>query len=418
MKHSIIKILILSCSALFLTTTMAFSDPIALTDAYVATLSDDAILKSNAYDEGNYWLILWQIFADIFLLWVLMKFSLSQKLRDWVKRKTQKSWLQTIIYTPFYLILSFLILLPWSFYTGFWREKAYALSNHTSLSWLTEQMTGLLVSLVAFTLLVTAIYGIIKKAPNSWWAWSTVVTTAALMFMLFIGPVIISPLFNDYVAMEEGPLKERIISMAQANGVPVDNIYMVNASKQSTRISANVQGLGSTARISLNDNLLNNNSDAEIAAVMGHEIGHYALGHSQEMLVNFSLLIGLGFAFVNWGYGFVSRGIGKKWQLNGISDIAGLPLILALFSFYFFITTPVFNSVIRSNETEADIFGLNAAAEPEGFATIALKLSTYRKISPGLWEERIFHDHPSGYNRVLMSMRWKLAMEKMHQSKN
>ena len=205
MKNSIIKSLILLCGALLITTTMASSDPIALTDAYIATLSDDAILKSNAYDEGNYWLILWQLFADIFVLWVLMKFNISQKLRNWVSSKTQKYWLQTLLYTPVYLILSFLIILPWSFYTGFWREKAYDLSNHTSFSWLTDEITGLMVSLIAVTLLVTAIYSIIRKTPKSWWIWSTVVTTAALMFMLFIGPVLISPLFNDYVPMEESP---------------------------------------------------------------------------------------------------------------------------------------------------------------------------------------------------------------------
>jgi STE24 endopeptidase len=98
---------------------------------------------------------------------------------------------------------------------------------------------------------------------------------------------------------------------------------------------------------------------------------------------------------------------GGRWGVRGIADPAGLPLLAALFALYAFVLTPVINTHIRTEEAEADIFGLNAAREPDGMAEAALQLSEYRKLSPGPVEEWIFYDHPSGRNRILMAMRWK-----------
>jgi STE24 endopeptidase len=114
-----------------------------------------------------------------------------------------------------------------------------------------------------------------------------------------------------------------------------------------------------------------------------------------------------GFAFVHWGFGRALARWGGRWRVRGIGDVAGLPLLGALLSVYMFVMTPVLNSIIRVNEAEADLFGLNAAREPEGFAEVALKLGEYRKLEPGPIEEWIFFDHPSGRSRIRMAMRWK-----------
>jgi STE24 endopeptidase len=140
---------------------------------------------------------------------------------------------------------------------------------------------------------------------------------------------------------------------------------------------------------------------------MAHELGHYVLNHIYEMIIYFGLIIFIGFAFINWLFKKVIHKYGDKWGVNSIADIGGLPLFIFLFSFYFFIATPVTNNIIRSNEVEADYFGLNTAREPDGFASVAMKLSTYRKINPGKWEEIIFFDHPSGNTRVSTAMKWK-----------
>ena len=139
---------------------------------------------------------------------------------------------------------------------------------------------------------------------------------------------------------------------------------------------------------------------------MCNEMGHYVLNHSLRLSVYFSLLIVFGFWFVHATFDWAQRRWGQRFGVEGRTDPAGLPLISALFSIFFFVATPVSNSIVRQAEAEADAYGLNAAGEPHGFATAAMRLSTYRKIHPGTWEEAIFYDHPSGYDRVRRSMEW------------
>jgi STE24 endopeptidase len=119
------------------------------------------------------------------------------------------------------------------------------------------------------------------------------------------------------------------------------------------------------------------------------------------------LVIILGFAFANWGYVLLLEFFGGQWQVRKISDVAGLPLLAALASLYFFLATPLTNSITRTAEYQADIFGLDAVRKPDAFASVMLKLSTYRKLEPGKWEEIIFYDHPSGRTRIETAMRWK-----------
>jgi STE24 endopeptidase len=215
--------------------------------------------------------------------------------------------------------------------------------------------------------------------------------------------VFISPLFNKYEPLSEGKLKSEILSLARANGVPAGNVYQFDASKQSKRISANVSGFGSTIRISLNDNLLNRCTPAEVKAVMAHELGHYVLNHMYKLLI----LIGFIILLVNWGFNWAIHRWGNKWQIASISDIGGLPLFMFLFTLFFFFATPVQNNISRTIEIESDYFGYNAAQEPDAFASIAMKLSEYRKISPRRLEEILFFDHPSGRTRVHNAMVWK-----------
>jgi STE24 endopeptidase len=124
-------------------------------------------------------------------------------------------------------------------------------------------------------------------------------------------------------------------------------------------------------------------------------------------VIYFSVIIVLGFAFVRWAFEKLCARWGERWGIRGVGDVAGLPLLAAIFSAYMFVLTPVVNTIVRSAEAEADMFGLNAAREPDGFATAALDLSEYRKMHPGPVEEFIFFDHPSGWNRIHRSMVWK-----------
>lgn len=379
----------------------------AATDAYLSRVSGEERARSDAYFEGGYWLILWGTLYGLGVSWWLLHSGWSVKMRDLGERAGSRRWLRNGIYAILFVLVTAVLEFPLSVYAGYFREHQYGLSTQGFGAWLTEQFIGLGVGLVIAPLLLIVLYGAFHRSPRNWWLWGTAVAMGFVVLGMLLAPVYIAPLFNTYEPVSDPQVAEPILSMARANGVPVDNVYEFDASRQSTRISANVSGFGSTMRVSLNDNLLNRTSQPEIEAVMGHELGHYVLNHVYEGLFFFLVVITGGFAFVRWGYDRVLRGFGSGWGIRGVADIAGLPLLVALFSVYSFLLTPVLNSYIRMNEAEADAFGLNVARQPDGFAEVSLKLGEYRKLDPGPWEEMIFFDHPSGRSRISMAMQWK-----------
>ncbi len=374
--------------------------------AYFDSMSEEEREKSDAYFEGGYWIILWSLIYGIGVAWIFMSKGLSHRIKL-IATKVKGVNTQNFIYLVIYFITAYILTFPFTYYKDFYREHQYNLSNLSFGGWLKEELIGLLLAMFIGGLLVMGIYSAIRKLKEDWWKWAGGISFIVLFILFFIGPVFIRPLFNTYTTLSEERVKEHILSMARANSVPVDHVYQFDASKQSDRISANVSGIGSTIRISLNDNLLKRCTSEEVIAVMGHELGHYVLNHVYEGLVYFTLIMVIGFGFVHWSFGKVISKYGTKWDLHDISEIAGFPLFVVLFSCYFFLAQPFTNSIIRSNEMEADVFGLNASREPDGFASVAMKLSEYRKINPGYLEELILFDHPSGRTRVLTAMKWK-----------
>lgn len=207
--------------------------------------------------------------------------------------------------------------------------------------------------------------------------------------------------------MKAGPLRAKLEAIAARQGIPAEHIYVFDQSKQHKRISANVSGLGPTIRISLNDNLLERTGEPEILAVMGHEMGHYKLNHIWVLFGVFLLLAAAGLFVTSRAAPWLIRRYGQRWGVRDLSDPASLPVLAICLSLFFFLATPITNTLTRVNERRADAFGLDAAREPDGFAKAAMRLSEYRKIEPGAIEEIVLFDHPSGATRVRMAMEWK-----------
>lgn len=381
-------------------------DPIKATQAYLDTMTPEQKEKSDSYFEGGYWLSLWGLLYGLVIAWLFLSKGLSNKIQN-IASKIGNVNLKNAVYLLLYFVTAYVLSFPLNYYENFYREHQYDLSNLTFGAWMGEEVKGLILLVIFGSILMVVLYMAMRKVKEKWWLWGGFITFLFLILIMFIGPVFISPLFNEYKPLKEGRVRNEILSMARANSVPADNVYQFDASKQTNRISANVSGIGSTIRISLNDNLLNRCTPEEVKAVMGHELGHYVLNHGPENLIYISLIFIIGFAFVNWSFQKVIKKWGVHWNIKEISDVAGFPLFVALFSIYMFLATPFLNSVIRSAEMEADVFGLNAAREPDGFAAVSMKLSEYRKINPGYWEEIIFFDHPSGHTRVFTAMKWK-----------
>ncbi|HSG07845.1 MAG TPA: M48 family metallopeptidase [Longimicrobiales bacterium] len=382
-------------------------DAEAATRAYLATVPADAKERSDAYFEGGYWLLLWNFVVASAIYLLLLGTGWSARMRDAAERLTRWRSVHALAYWAQFTVVTALLSFPLTVYQAFFREHRYGLATQTFGAWMGDQLKALALGVILGGLFIMVLYRVLRSAPRTWWVWGSAVTVVFLMFGALISPVYIAPLFNTYSALDDPRVSGPILSMARANGIPASEVYVVDASRQTTRVSANVSGFLGTERITLNDNLLNRATLPEIQAVMGHEMGHYVLNHVYKGLLFFGVIIVAVFALLHGGSRWALGRWGGRWGVRGVDDVAGLPLLALIVGVLFFILTPVTNTIIRTQEHESDIFGLNAARQPDGMALVSLKLGEYRKLDPGHWEEILFFDHPAGRTRIHASMRWK-----------
>jgi STE24 endopeptidase len=379
----------------------------AATRAYLDTVSPAARAASDAYFEGGYVLQLVDFLVGGAIGVALLHTGFSARMRDLAARVTRSRFVHVALYWALYLAVTTVLGFPLQVYEGYFREHAYGLSNMSFGAWLGDEAKGLGMAVVLGGIAVPLLYAILRKARRTWWVWGAIASMGFAVFVLAISPVFLAPVFNSYTRLEDPRVRDPILALARANGIEAHDVWQFDASKQSKRVSANVSGFAGTERISLNDNLLNRSSLPEIEAVMGHEMGHYVLHHIAKDLLAFGVVILLGCLFVRTGFERLRKRFEARWRVEGVEDPAGFPLFVLLFSVYGLLMTPVANTITRTTEAEADLFGLNAARQPDGAAQAALKLGEYRKLDPGPIEEFVFFDHPSGRHRIEMAMRWK-----------
>jgi STE24 endopeptidase len=384
-------------------------DPAIATKAWLDSVPRDKREKSDAYEEGGYWLLLWNSVLAAAISIFLLASRTSAWLRDFAERTTASKNMQVAVYAVVYLLLVYVLSFPLNLYEHFFREHQYGLATQSFLPWFREQLIGLGITLLGGMILLIVLYMVFRRAPRTWWIWGTIVVVCFLFLLVFVAPVFIEPLFNTYKPITNRQIQEPILVMAQANQIPVKQVFEVDASRQTTRVSANVAGFLGTTRIALNDNLLKQCTLPEIRMVMAHEMGHYVLNHGAKLLTYLGIFVLTGFALTRILFDAAVRHWGNKWGVRGVADPAGLPLLALILSALLFLATPLVNTVARVTEREADAFGINTSREPDGMVKVVLKLGAYRKLNPTPLEEFIFFDHPSGRARIRMALDWKAA---------
>jgi STE24 endopeptidase len=384
-------------------------DPAAATQAWLDTVPADKRVRSDAYFEGGYWLILWDYLVGAAIAIWLLNSRMSAQLRDIAEKCTRFKTLQVALYGAVYIILTYALAFPLTIYEQFFREHKYGLATQTFGPWFKEQMILLAVSIVILAIVLMVLYAVFRRAPRTWWVWGTGVAIFFTIVLAMVVPVFIAPLLNTYKPLADAKIRDSVLALARANDIPIDQVWEFDASRQTTRVSANVSGFLGTTRISLNDNLLKQCSLPEIRQVMGHEMGHYVLNHTTKLVSEFAVFVLIGFFLARFLFDAAVRRWGGRWDVHGIADPAGFPLLVLIYATFAFLFTPINNTITRITEREADAFGLNTAREADGFAQSALKLGSYRKLNPGPIEEMIFFDHPSGRARIRMAMDWKAA---------
>jgi STE24 endopeptidase len=380
-------------------------DPDEATRQWLDTMGAEATARSNAYFEGTYWIQFVGPLIGLAVAFAFLQLGFADKLRTWLKSTVKVYFFVVILFSLVYSLIGSIVSFPWDYWVGFQRQHDFNLSTQDFGHWFSEYLMQAGIGLAIGSVAIALLYLIISVTKKTWWIWGTLGVIAFSVVLQVAFPVYIAPLFNTYTPMEQGELRDQVLGMAQANGVPADNVYIYDRSRQTNSISANVSGFMGTTRISIADTLINRGGPGQVRAVLGHEIGHYVLNHTVSLLVMISLLTAIVFALANILFNRLSAG--ERWGIKGISDPAGMPLLFSVVGFLFLLATPIQNNITRFHEAQADIFGINASREPDAWAQSALLLSEYRKMEPTPFEEWFFYDHPSGYARIHMAMEWK-----------
>ena len=387
---------------------MAQFDPAAATAAYMATLSPAAHAKATAYTQGGHWLLLWGWSVSILAYWIITRTHILPHTEERIEKNRAHPWLVSGVISLMFLVGDFLLELPWTIYAQWWREKQYGLTSQVFGGWISEELMQFAISTVFTIIFLVVLYALIRWAPRTWWAWAGALAAFGFLFLMVIGPIFIEPLFNKYTPAPPGQVRDAVVALAKQAGVPYDKIYIYNGSKQSNRYTANVSGLGSSARVAMSDVMFAKGADiAEVRGVVGHEMGHYKHNHALWLTLADSLLAVLVLGLTQLLFPYAARWL--RADVDSIADPAGLPVLMAVISTIILLATPLINTTTRTAEADADHFSLVHANEPDGLSKALVKTIEYRASSPSALEEFIFYDHPSVEHRVRKAMDWKAA---------
>jgi Zn-dependent protease with chaperone function len=330
--------------------------------------------KALSYYRGG--IVLWVVNV----LWGLLIPALflftgfSARIRDWAKR-IGRWWFFVIgVYFAIFLIINFVIDLPLSYYQGFAREHAYGLSNQTFGKWFGDEITGLLITVVVGFLFLWILYLLLKKSPRRWWLYTGLLAIPFLILSILVTPILIEPLFNKFGPMKNKELEAKILQLAERAGIEGGRVYEVAKSEDTKTLNAYVTGFGATKRIVLWDTTIAKLDEDELLFVMGHEMGHYVLGHVWKTILFLSLLIIVTLYAIHRTAGWPINKFHRRFGFTELSDIASLPLIILLLSAYFLIVGPIALAFSRHNEHEADRFGLEITQNNRAAATAFVKL--------------------------------------------
>jgi len=353
------------------------------------------------YDSGNR---VWLVDSALSLLVpALFLFTgWSARIRDLARRVGRKWFFTVALYVVLFSLASFVLELPWGYYTDFVREHAYGQSNQTFDKWLSDTVKGLLVGLLLGALFAWVPFLLLKKSPQRWWLYTAALSIPFIVLMLLVTPVWIEPLFNKFGPMKDKSLENAILSLAGRAGIEGGRVFEVDKSVDTKAVNAYVTGFGQTKRIVLWDTTIAKLERRQLLFVMGHEMGHYVLGHVWKMIALASLLVlvTLWVAHRTAGW-FIARWRGR-FGFDSLGDVAALPLLLLLANGCSLVVSPALLAYTRHQEHESDRFGLEITRDNRAAATafVTLQAENLGNPRPGLLYKLWRSSHPPLGERI------------------
>jgi STE24 endopeptidase len=363
-------------------------------------ISAETLEKSSAYTFESSRLGLWESLFDNLLLLLFLFAGFITVYDRLVLSLTDSFILQGVL---FFLLLSWgqtLLEMPFSLYGTFVVEARHGFNKTTPRLWLTDLVKSQLIGALLLSLLLAVVFALIQWSRLHWWLWVWAFMAFFTLFMMFISPYVIEPLFNKFVPVTEEGLEEEIRQMMEKAGLKVGAVMQMDASKRSGHSNAYFTGIGRVKRIVLYDTLIQQMSHKEIVAVLAHEIGHWRLGHIWKRL----LLAETVAFFCAWGAYTALNWPGLPGLLGytEISLAARMIILGFVASLLMFPLTPLSSWLSRRQEYAADCFAREVTGDPEALATALVKLSAENlaNLHPHPFYAAFYYSHPPVVERV------------------
>jgi Zn-dependent protease with chaperone function len=353
------------------------------------------------YRSGNVlWAVdtLWEILLPALLLFT----GVSARLRDVARRIGRNGLFTVAIYGVLFTLLLAVVSLPINYYEEFVRPHAYGLSDQTAAKWWHDAATGVGLACLVMVLFLWIPYLLLRKSPRRWWLYSGLAALPLLTLALFVTPIWIEPLFNRFGPMKDKALESRILALADRAGIAGSRVFEVEKSVDTKTVNAYVNGFGSSKRIVLWDTTLAKLDPRQMLFVMGHEMGHYVLGHVLQFILLGTALALFGAWVIHLSSGELIARYRDRFGFRELGDVASLPLMVLLLTLVSLVLSPAILAFGRHTEHEADRFGLEITRDNHACATAFVKLQQ-ENLSvprPGLLIKLLRADHPPLGERI------------------
>lgn len=373
--------------------------------------SEAELRRALRYSRTREWLAIAGMAWSALVSLVLLVTGVSSGLRTFAERHSPRRVGPVMLYSALVTGLTFVVSLPFSYFSGYIIEHRYALSNQRRRDWLAEQLKGLAIGVVLGGVLLQGVYAVIHRYPRRWWFVLSSLTVPLSIVMVNLAPVLILPLFNTFTPLKNKRLAQRIKDLAAGEGVHVSDVLQMDMSKQTKKANAMFTGLGNTKRIILGDTLLDEFTEDEIEVVLAHELGHQ-VHHDIWKLIGLTApntVIGL-YAAHRLAPSLLRRFGGRMGLRSeqGLADVATLPLLSMLAGGAMQAVAPLGNAITRNLiERPADRYALDLTGKRAAFITAMEKLGRMNLSNPrpSALVKYLFHDHPTLQERIEFARR-------------
>ncbi|WP_250847208.1 M48 family metallopeptidase [Aquisphaera insulae] len=358
--------------------------------------------KALRYYEGNMRLWAFHVAWSILVPAAIFFGGLSARIRE-LARRIGRGWLPTVAaYLVLYLALTAVLDLPFDYYAGFVRQHAYGMSNQTFGKWLADLLLAQGVDILGAVLFGWVPFLLLARSPRRWWLYTAILSVPFLFLVVLIKPIWIDPLFNTFGPMKDPALERSILDLASRAGIEGSRVFEVAKRVDTNAMNAYVTGLGGTKRIVLWDTLIDGMNERELLAVMGHEMGHYVLGHVLKSILLSSLVTLLGLFLIDRVGCWVVTRSANRTGVESLADVASAPLLAMLLVLNSLLLGPIVMAYSRHQEHEADRFSLDLthANHSTGMAFVKLQRENLSNPRPGPIYTIFRGSHPSLGDRI------------------